>query len=214
MDLTNQRFGKLVAIKKTGEYYITPSTGKKQDIYECVCDCGNVTYVAAYCLKYGNTKSCGCLQRERSKQAHTTHNGRFDRLHNVWANMKNRCNNPNYSEYSNYGGRGIKVCEEWNDYASFRDWAINNGYDENAPRSEKTLDRIDVDKNYCPENCRFVDMFVQANNKTNNIYTVYNNQKMTLSELSKITGINYDPLYYRIVTCKMDAESAINKIRQ
>lgn len=202
-------FGRLKVIERYKDDYITPSTGKRQSKWVCLCECGNTVIVAKYQLLYGHTKSCGCYQRQRSKEAHTKHGGRYSRLHCVWANMKNRCFNPNYSEYKDYGGRGITVCDEWLEYDGFRKWAFENGYDENAKRGKCTLDRIDIDGNYCPENCRFVDMYIQANNKQYNIRFEYNGEKYSLSELSKLLNKPYDYLYYRLVTKGMSLEEIL-----
>ena len=121
------------------------------------------------------------------------------RLYKVWRNMKVRCDNPNCKEYKYYGGRGISVCEEWNDFIEFQKWAYANGYDENAKRGECTLDRIDVNKNYEPSNCRWVNMKVQCNNRrlwgtnTHNhkmITWTYKGETHTVREWSEITGID------------------------
>lgn len=202
-------FGRLYVIRRHDEDYITPSTGKHTSRWICRCDCGNETIVTINQLRSGKTQSCGCYQRERSKEAHTKHGGRFDRLHGVWANMKNRCYNSNYNEFENYGGRGISVCEEWMEYPQFKEWALRSGYDEFASRGEYTLDRIDVNGNYCPENCRFVNMFVQANNKQNNIRIEYNGETYSLSELSQILNKPYDFLYYRLITKKLSLEDIL-----
>ena len=131
------------------------------------------------------------------------------RLYNVWKNMKVRCNNPNYKEYKYYGQRGISVCEDWNEFNNFYEWAINNGYDENAKRGECTLDRIDTNKNYEPSNCRWVSMKIQANNrrkwgtvtkKHKKITWSYNGECHTVAEWSELTGIDEKVLrsrYYK-----------------
>lgn len=120
------------------------------------------------------------------------------RLYNVWKNMKVRCNNPHSKEYKYYGQRGISVCDEWNDFNVFREWSYNNGYDENAKRGECTLDRIDVNKNYDPSNCRWVNMKTQCANRrewgtdTHNhekITWTFNGETHTVAEWSEITGI-------------------------
>ena len=128
-----------------------------------------------------------------------------ERLYRIWKRMRQRCNDPNSSDYSHYGGRGICVCDEWqNDYIAFRKWAISNGYTE-----QLSLDRIDVDANYCPENCRFVDMKTQCNNRTNSQFISYNGETHTIAEWSDITGIQYGTLYNRIVTFGWTPERAL-----
>lgn len=210
MDLTGMIYGRLKVLYRYPADYITPSTGKHTSRWFCLCECGNTSIVSSSQLRSGKTQSCGCLQRERSAQAHTTHGGRYDRLHMMWANMKNRCFNPKYAEYKDYGGRGISVCEDWHTYEAFRDWALNMGYQSDAVRGKQTLDRIDIDGDYCPENCRLVDMYAQANNKQNTIKVKYHDQTLTLGELSQKVGITYNRLYYLIRTKGLSAEEAIN----
>jgi hypothetical protein len=163
LDLHGQRFGRLTAVS---------CTDKKQNgnyMWICVCDCGKEVVVKADHLRRGETKSCGCINIGRQKGIPKKHGFACDenkeRLYSVWTAMKTRCGNPKHMYYKNYGGRGIRVCPEWNDYAAFRDWALAHGYDKDAPKGICTLDRIDVDGNYCPENCRWVDMKTQNNNK-------------------------------------------------
>lgn len=121
--------------------------------------------------------------------------------------MKNRCLNPNYDEYKDYGGKDICVCQEWMEYEQFREWAINAGYNQTNKRGSQTLDRIDVNGNYCPENCRFVDMYMQANNKQNNVRIEYDGVTHTLSEWAHIIGVPYNYLYYRVRTKGMPLSS-------
>ncbi len=117
---------------------------------------------------------------------------RNSRLHRIWANMKARCKNPQNDRFHDYGGRGIKVCDEWNDYLTFKEWAMSNGY-----ADDLTIDRIDVNGNYEPSNCRWVDRLTQQNNMRTNTTLVYKGESHTLAEWSKIFNIPYHTLVTR-----------------
>ena len=160
-DLTGQRFGRLVVIERVG------STAKREATWKCLCDCGRTTISPGYNLRSGNTKSCGCLNSDESAKRSTTHSMSRSRLYGVWSGMKFRCCCSSGPRYHQYGGRGITICTEWlNDFQAFYDWAMANGYDENAPKGKCTIDRIDNDKGYSPDNCRWVDMKVQRHNRS------------------------------------------------
>ncbi len=169
IDLTGQQFGRLTAIRRVG-------TRLGHPLWLCICDCGNESEVTTNCLRSKNTLSCGCIRNERaaaqSKAAGiargkqlTKHGKAGTRLHNVWKAMRERCNNPNDQYYADYGGRGVSVCGEWDDFQIFYDWAMSQGYNPNAPFGECTIDRKDVNGNYCPDNCHWVDMKAQAGNR-------------------------------------------------
>lgn len=154
VDLSGRKFGRLTVLQRM------PSVNKKT-LWECACDCGNSVVVEAYNLKIGHTSSCGCVQRERASEANTTHGKTKTRLHRIWVCMKNRCTQRSYHAFEHYGGRGITVCEEWSkSFQSFYDWAMANGYTD-----ELSIDRIDPNGNYCPENCRWATMAEQNQNK-------------------------------------------------
>jgi hypothetical protein len=168
----------------------------------CRCDCGNLKIAYGSDIKSGHTKSCGCL--------HTKHNKFGTRLYNVWWSMKSRCYYKNQKCYKNYGGRGIKVCNEWKDnFENFYNWAINNGYKEDAKYGECMLDRVDVNKDYCPLNCRFVDMKTQQNNRRNNKLITYNEQTKNLTQWSRTLNISKQTLLYRIYKAKWNIEKAL-----
>ena len=161
-DLTGQRFGRLVVLRRYG------STPGGQATWICQCDCGNQHAVVGSSLRRGYTNSCGCLRDEIVSKKQGTHRKTKTRLYNVWTHMLQRCYNPNHTAYERYGGRGITVSDEWlHNFQAFYDWAMANGYDENAPIGKCTIDRIDNNKGYSPDNCRFVDMKVQNSNKRN-----------------------------------------------
>ena len=175
IDHTGERFGRLVVLRR-GDDYVAPN-GAHHVMWVCRCDCGNEVTVDVCQLTGGKTLSCGCYKKDACAEAHTTHGGRYDRLYHVYSNMKNRCLNEKSQDYPYYGGRGIRICDEWlNDYTSFKTWAYQNGYDENADHGKCTIDRIDVDGNYEPSNCRWVDMATQSKNRRNVINKNNNDQ--------------------------------------
>ena len=120
-------------------------------------------------LNSGKTKSCGCLRDDMIAEVNKKHGkagvGKKSRLYNVWVGMRQRCNDKNHTSYHNYGGRGISVCPEWDDFETFESWALVNGYDPDAEYGKCTLDRIDVNGNYEPGNCRWISMSEQNKNK-------------------------------------------------
>ena len=153
IDIAGQRFGTLTAVKPCG------INKNRKVLWECICDCGKQSIVVGQDLRRGKTKSCGC--HGCSNHGVTKHNLSNTRIYRIWNGMKNRCMNPTQSSYRYYGGRGISVCDEWiNSFDKFKNWAYANGYSD-----ELTIDRIDVNGNYEPSNCRWVTMKEQATNK-------------------------------------------------
>lgn len=188
-NIIGYRFGRLTVVD---EYENRNKEGRR--LWICSCDCGNSAIVDTKSLTTGSTTSCGCYRREKHKQLTTKHGESKRKLYYVWNDMKSRCADANAAPYKDYGGRGISVCDEWvSSYKAFRDWAVENGYADGL-----TLDRIDVNGDYTPCNCRWVTMKIQSNNKRNNRIVEYNGQSHTVSEWSELTGIRKETLLYRI----------------
>lgn len=188
MDLTGQKFGRLTVINLLSE---RAKNGMK--IYKCLCNCGNYINVRHGNLTSGNTKSCGCFNSDCSSKRNSTHHKTHTRLYKIYYNMKTMCYNKNSTRYSDWGGRGIGVCDEWlNDFMSFYNWAINNGYNDTL-----TIDRIDNNKGYSPSNCRWVTNQEQSNNRRSNINITYNGKTQTMTQWAEELGINYNTLRMR-----------------
>jgi len=181
-DLTNKRFNYLKVLYRinyTGKYVY----------WMCVCDCGSLTKVDGSSLVGGRAKSCGCLRRELAARKFKTHghssDGKITRTYTIWTRMKSRCNNKNNKlVYHRYGGRGIKVCERWEN--SFENFLKDMG---DAP-DEMTIERIDNDRGYSPDNCKWATRQEQANNTSSNKYYDYNGESLTIAQISRIVGIN------------------------
>lgn len=172
-DLVGQRFGRLVVIRRNGS---TRLKQRQYAVWECLCDCGKIKSVSSYYLTHGKTRSCGCLAHDtqiargralhkigeaHSRWKHGGSVGGSSRLYRIWGGMKTRCYNPNHRAYAHYGGRGITICVEWlHDFAAFRDWALSNGY-----REGLSIDRVDNDKGYSPDNCRWITQTEQNKNR-------------------------------------------------
>lgn len=183
-DLTGKRFGRLVVIEKA------PSKNKRT-MWKCQCDCGIIKNVSAIGLTKGTSKSCGCYNLEKLSER-AKHNMSKTRLYKIWSCMKYRCNNDNYPQTKFYKRKGIKLYEPWNDFNNFYEWAKDKYFEGSS------IDRINTNGDYEPNNCRFADSYIQANNKTNNRIYKYNGENLTIGELARKYNINYFALRDRL----------------
>ena len=180
-DLKGQKFGKLTVIEFS-------EIRSKYAYWRCVCDCGREKIARGANLISGQTQSCGCL----NYTSHTKLRDGKSRIYVIWVGMKQRCENSKRIDYAKYGGRGIRVCNEWHDYLAFCDWARANGYDES-----KSIERINNNGDYSPDNCQWVDYTVQQNNKRNSFCLTVDGETRTAAEWSKISGIPSDRIRKR-----------------
>ena len=189
-DLTNQRFKRLTVIKRD----LTVYQGRKRTRWWCQCDCGNIVSVVSTDLLSGHTKSCGCYQQDQASKSLTQIRSRNPRFHctktksyRIWRAMLQRCEDQNFIYYHYYGGRGVTVCERWHDYFAFKE-------DMGEPSKLDTLDRIDPNGNYDPSNCRWVNMKNQNNNRRSCKYVIFNNERLTVSQLAEKYNVPYKKL--------------------
>lgn len=197
-DLTGKRFGRLIALCNDAE------NKTKNSKWVCQCDCGGVKSVSIPNLKSGHVSSCGCLNRELLSERRKTHGMSNSREYAAWSSMKKRCYNEKLHNYMAYGGRGITVCERW--INSFENFFSDMGA---RPSAEHSIDRIDCDGNYCPDNCRWATLEEQANNMTTNRIISYNGMSKTMSEWAKEIGVSCNCLYLRLDKCGMTIERAL-----
>ena len=189
-DMTGYVFNGCEVLEREG------SNKDKKATWKCKCYCGNVFVTTGKSIRAKSTISCGCYKNKvLSKQGkkNGTHKETGSKLYYVWHGMKKRCNDKNNKGYKWYGGRGIKICDEWlEDYIAFKNWAVSNGYEEGL-----TIDRINVDGNYEPDNCRWVDMKTQQRNRRNNVKAYYDGEERTISEIAEMKGESLQLIYYR-----------------
>lgn len=199
-DLSGRKYGKLNVIQRIED----KKTKNNENVacYKCLCDCGKYINVRGSNLTSGHTTSCGCnSSRNNIGNQQRKHGMSNSRIHVVWQIMKARCYNLKSESYNCYGGRGIKVCDEWlgeNGAENFIEWAYKTGYDENAKHGECTLDRIDVNGDYEPSNCRWITIKQQCNNKRNNIIISYKGKTQTLTQWCEELNLNYQRVRERI----------------
>ena len=198
LDLVGKKYGRLVVI----EYAYRNPRGKS--MWKCKCDCGNTKVVLGTHLTSGHTTSCGCYNEEVIKGRNTTHGMSNTRLYNIWRVMLKRCNYENATNYEHYGAKGIRVCKEWYDFETFRKWAMSHNYSDKL-----TIDRVDNNGDYSPENCRWVDMKTQLRNTTRNKLITFRGETHCMKDWSDILGINYRTLQQRINTYGWSIEKAI-----
>lgn len=191
-NLTGKKFGRWTVLKLS---HIKRRSGGGDAIYWlCECECGTIKPVDEYHLNHGTSKSCGCLAKELSSKRETTHGLSHSRLYNIWQSIKKRCLNKKCARYNRYGGRGIIICQEWiNDFMNFYKWAINNGYNDNL-----SIERIDNDGNYEPNNCKWANPKTQARNRSNNHLITYNGETHCIAEWAEIIGIDRDIIDNRL----------------
>ena len=189
-DMTGYQFNGCEVLRKNG------TSKDNRAKWMCKCRCGKRFEAIGKSIRNGHTKSCGCYRKEithnRGKN-NKTHGDTKTRLYNIYRGMKERCLNKNYESYHRYGGRGIEICDGWkNDFVAFKKWALDNGYTENL-----TIDRINNDGNYEPNNCRWVDRKTQTRNRSITKRTMFRGELVTLGEISEITGLSYYMVHYR-----------------
>lgn len=189
LELEGKKFGRLSVVRK-----VESKNGRS--MWLCKCDCGKEVVKTGKLLANGMTRSCGCLSRETTivkNKSRRKYECSDVHLRAVWKKMIERCELPKNNRYYRYGARGIKVCKAWHDFNEFARWALDSGY-----KRGLTIERNDIDGDYCPENCRWATYKEQANNRSDNIRITYDSKEKTLKEWSEVFGIPYHTLYSRI----------------
>lgn len=189
IDYTGMKFGRWTVLG-VAPNHIT-SGGYSVAMWDCVCECGTRRAVRGNDLRLGKSVSCGCYLVDNPVSR--KHGATGSHLYMIYHGMRARCYNPNNDDYKHYGGRGIKICDEWQDYETFQSWALRNGYVDGL-----TIDRIDVNGDYCPNNCRWITMDEQKANKRNTVYVTAFGETKRLVEWAKEYGMKYQTLEKRI----------------
>lgn len=188
-------FGRLTVVHQNG----VDTSGKV--LYLCACSCGKTKSVVGTALRQGKVKSCGCLKSENARNARGFHGHVGDPIYIIWSNMLQRCNNPKSTSFTNYGARGIKVCDSWLHFTEFYNWAVVSGYKEGL-----SLERKDVNKDYTPNNCTWIPLSDQCLNKQNTIRY----KGKCLSEYCKSKGLNYHTVHSRVAKLGWSLERALS----
>lgn len=203
-ELSGKRFGKLLVLCRINR----TEDGDNAPIWECKCDCGNMTKVKSGNLMNGKTNSCGCIRRKNTSElgrSRRVYSETEKRLRSIWTDMLRRCEKPSNKDFHNYGARGIVVCNEWHSFDTFKEWSFENGY-----ASSLSIDRVDVNGDYSPSNCKWATVTEQANNKRNTQFVNYNGEKISVANLSREKGVSYPTLLSRI-KAGWDIETAVSK---
>ena len=199
IDRTGETFGSLTVLREAEPTFT--KSGVKLSRWVCKCSCGNVITVFTSNLTSGHTTKCRRCSMKSFIGNRKTHGMRHTRLYSIWACMKTRCYNPNSKAYERYGALGITMCDEWlgeKGFENFAKWANENGYVEDSDRGENTIDRIDPSKGYYPENCRFANAYVQANNRMFCItFTDTDGETLTMKQLARKYDISYGTMHTR-----------------
>lgn len=194
-----KKFGRLTVIASVN---ITHTNGGHQWYWRVKCDCGEERIARPQDLIKGHTKTCGCGRFDYIPP-NKTHDESHTRLHNIWCGMNNRCN-PDNTSADRYGKRGITICDEWRDYEKFAQWARENGYQDNL-----TIERKDVNGNYCPENCTWIEFGKQARNRSTTHWVDFQGRRVSLAEACEIANLPYKQIFERIVKRHWPVELAL-----
>jgi hypothetical protein len=198
-DLTGKRFGKLTVLRR-----VENNPGKTR--WVCRCDCGKEISVIVSNLTTNHTKSCGCYNVEQATINSTKHDMCGTRLYKIWQDMKRRCGSPLEKCFGNYGGRGVEVCKEWRTFKPFMEWALKNGYNDTL-----TIDRVDVNGNYEPNNCKWSTKKEQGRNKRNNFKIFYQGKTQPLSAWCEELNLDYIKTYMRLKRYNWSVEEEFGK---
>lgn len=195
-----KRYGSLVVSKAINKKM---KNGNSQWFWNLKCDCGGEITTRPIEVIKGRVVSCGCYRKSRMLLS-KVHGESHTRLHDIWCGINSRCN-PNNVNSRRYGARGIKVCGEWKDFEKFKEWALQNGYEDGL-----TIERVNVDGDYCPSNCTWTPLEIQARNRRTTMWVTYNGRKMSLAEAAELAGLPYKQVHGRIKKYGWSVEKALS----